>query len=273
MFTKNFLFMAGYTVFGLYVERFVGSLYSGCMVPTYYTMELYFYALVGYLCVYQLGVNRICETMCAPIFLGLFCLVQLFLILSTVFLMLNVFFSHSCAPAVVWVADSILVLAGIIVMQPLVFLALKIYLWIVCVAAHLEAAWSKVEFVFDRFVDPIIGKQNFHAALNSFTLSQTETNLLVAQFGRMQQGNQDRVPPEHRQCCHQCRQPFMAGMSLVDHPGCGDTFHTGCLLRHLTSVAASCPQCGCGTRQSMGVHVHRRMQNEIERRIIGHEFV
>lgn len=265
--------LAIFSAVGIMAERLMSPYHSGCLVPACYAMQAYFYCLAAYLIIYQCGINRCCESILLPFFLGIFALIQICFIFSIIFFIINLLFKHQCATPGVWTLDSLLLIFGIVVAQPLVFLALKIYLWVALVLSRFEAYWSKVSFIFDCFIDPIIGRDKFNDALNSIPLTEIEGQLVNERCGRVQQGGQVHIPVEHRVGCPLCLQTFNAGDTIIDHPGCFDSFHSTCLLRYLTSTAASCPICRRGTRQELGLTIQRNLQRDLEQRLIGDDAV
>lgn len=269
MFTKNYAILASFCAVGSATEYWMSSYHEGCFLPTSYSLQVYFFSMALYLLIYQCGVNRCCESVLLPVFVGGFVIMQAAIALAVFSFFINLVLRRHCAPGSVWAADLILLIISIFFAQPLIFLALKVYLWIALVVGRVMDTWDKIEFMLNWVVDPIVGKDKFHSALNSFKVSDMEAQLIRDKLGRRQENDQDHIPPENRTKCPLCLETFRRGDSVIDHPGCFDSFHSNCLIRYLTTETASCPLCGKGTRQEMGITLQQNMQRAIERRLLG----
>ena len=103
-----------------------------------------------------------------------------------------------------WGLEGLLLLVDLVVVQPRVYLALKVYCWVVLVVARGGENWGRVEFAFKWVVDPFISKEYFDRNVNSFRIPHDEALIISERFERKQEGDQEHIRPQHRSFCQLC---------------------------------------------------------------------
>ena len=107
-------------------------------------LHTYTYSMAAYLVSYQTGVNRIWPYVSFTIFLTSFVFMQLCIVFYVVFMA----FGGVYVAGEGWGLEVLLLLVDLMVVQPRVYLALKVYCWVVLVVARGGENWGGVEFAF-----------------------------------------------------------------------------------------------------------------------------